>query len=180
MLRKVLLLSLVFLPLATSIAEEAAARTFRISCDSVRGKTSRCPVDANRGSQVRLVRNRSNTPCEGNWEFRNGNIVVRDGCRGDFEVRTGGGNNWEDDYSGDRYREFSNLPGVGRFIVDRRSYYDSRRTREFDAIVNGSRERWWANCRGGDLGTGSRRVQDSRQSDRVVDFVCNDDRAEPR
>ncbi|MFM8308110.1 MAG: hypothetical protein ACKN87_13945, partial [Microcystis aeruginosa] len=63
---------------------------------------------------------------------------------------------------------------IGRFVVDRRSYYDSGRIREFDAIVNGSRERWWANCRGGELGSGSRRIRSSREIDRVVDFVCED------
>ncbi len=173
MLRKTLLSSLPLLLIATSIAGVASARTTRVSCDSVRGKTTRCPVNVNRG-QVRLVRTRSSTPCEGNWEYRNGNIVVRDGCRGDFEVRNDGGG-WDDDFGSDRYREFRNLPGIGRFVVDRRSYYNSRQIREFDAIVNGSRERWWANCRSGDeLGTGSRRAPDSRQSDRVVNFVCND------
>lgn len=176
MLRKALFFILPVLIIAPSIAEEAAARTFRVTCESVRGKTTRCPADARRRNQIRLVRTRSNTPCEGNWEFREGNIVVRNGCRGEFEVRTdGGGNHWDDDFSGDRYREFRNVPEIGRFIVDRRSYYDSRRIREFDAIVNGDRERWWANCRSGDeLGTGSRRAPENRQTRRIVDFVCDD------
>jgi Protein of unknown function (DUF3011) len=175
MLKKTLLSSLPLLLIAIPIAEIASARTFRVNCDSVRGNTTRCPVDMRRG-QVRLIRSRSNTPCEGNWEFRNQTIIVRDGCRGEFEVRSeGGGGHWEDDDRGDRYREFRNVPRIGRLVVDRRSYYDSRRIREFDAMVNGTRERWWANCRSGDeLGTGSRRIPSSRETDRIVDFVCND------
>jgi hypothetical protein len=45
---------------------------------------------------------------------------------------------------------------------------------EFDAIVNGSRKRWWANCRTANSGSGSRRIRSSREIDGVVDFVCED------
>jgi hypothetical protein len=171
MARKAFLRFTLLLLILSSIADVGAARTFRISCDSLRGRIGRCPVNARR-ARVSLIRTRSSTPCRDNWEYRNGEIVVRNGCRGDFEVRADGSG--EDD---DRYRSFRDVPGIGKFIVDRQSYYDSRRIREFDAIVNGSRERWWANCRSGDeIGTGSRRVRGSRATERIVRFVCNDER----
>jgi hypothetical protein len=173
MFRQILLSGLGLLLIYPVWGESAAARTMRVNCESQSGRTTRCPVNA-RWAQVRLTRTRSTAPCEGNWDFQNGNIVVRNGCRGEFEVRIddhhdnfGGG--WE----GNVYEEFR-LSNIGRFVVDRRSYYDSGRIREFDAIVNGSRERWWANCRGSELGTGSRRIRSSRETDRVVDFVCED------
>ena len=173
MFRQILLSSLGLLLIYPLGSEPAAARTMRINCESQSGRTTRCPVNA-RWAQVRLTRTRSAAPCEGNWDFENGNIVVRNGCRGEFEVRTddhhgNSGGGWD----GNVYEEFR-LPNIGRFVVDRRSYYDSGRIREFDAIVNGSRERWWANCRGGELGSGSRRIRSSREIDRVVDFVCED------
>ncbi|TRU35778.1 MAG: DUF3011 domain-containing protein [Microcystis aeruginosa Ma_MB_F_20061100_S20] len=173
MFRQILLSSLGLLLICPLGSEPAAARTTRINCESQNGRTTRCPVNARR-AQVRLIRTRSAAPCEGNWDFENGNIVVRNGCRGEFEVRIdnhqgNSGDGWEDNL----YKEFR-LPNIGRFVVDRRSYYDSGRIREFDAIVNGSRERWWANCRGGELGSGSRRIRSSREIDRVVDFVCED------
>lgn len=57
----------------------------RIICSSKRGETQRCRFDARGG--IRLVRQLSNTSCEGNWRYRNGYITVRDGCRGEFETR---------------------------------------------------------------------------------------------
>ncbi len=57
----------------------------RITCASRRGHTERCRFPA-RG-RVRLVRQLSNTPCEGNWRYRDGYIIVRNGCRAEFEAR---------------------------------------------------------------------------------------------
>jgi hypothetical protein len=173
MLRPVLLFILSFVLLSPSLNKIADARTTQIRCDSDNNRTTRCPVNG-RPSQVRLTRQRSSAPCDGNWNYRDGMITVRNGCRGDFEVRIDNSGGFDDDYARERYQEFRGLPNISRFIVDRQSYYDSRRIREFDAIVNGTRERWWANCRGGDLGTGSRELSSSRTVDRIVDFVCND------
>jgi hypothetical protein len=173
MFRQILLTSLSFLLIYPTSIEKAEARTIRINCESQSGRTTRCPVNS-RWAQVRLVRTRSTTPCEGNWDFQNGNIVVRNGCRGEFEARIDNDdNNFGGGWQGNVYEEFR-LSNIGRFVVDRRSYYDSGRIREFDAIVNGSRERWWANCRSSELGTGSRRIRSSRDTDQVVDFVCED------
>lgn len=66
-----------------------------VSCESERAKTTRCRIDARNG--VRLVRERSQTPCNGNWSYRDGYITVRNGCRGDFEAIRRGNN---DDYNG--------------------------------------------------------------------------------
>ncbi|ACK69591.1 conserved hypothetical protein [Gloeothece citriformis PCC 7424] len=57
----------------------------RITCSSKRGETERCRFDARGG--IRLVRQLSNTSCEGNWSYRNGYVIVRDGCRAEFETR---------------------------------------------------------------------------------------------
>jgi hypothetical protein len=174
MFRRILLSSLGLLLIYPVGSESVAARTMRINCESQSGRITRCPVNA-RWAQVRLTRTRSTAPCEGNWDFQNGNIIVRNGCRGEFEVRVDDhhDNNFGGGWEGNVYEEFR-LSNIGRFVVDRRSYYDSGRIREFDAIVNGSRERWWANCRGIELGTGSRRIRSSRETARVVDFVCDD------
>ncbi|PSF33157.1 hypothetical protein C7H19_20340 [Aphanothece hegewaldii CCALA 016] len=76
-----------------------------VSCESERGKTNRCRIDARNG--VRLVRERSQTPCDGNWSYRDGYITVRNGCRGDFEaIRRNNNNNddWGNSGSGNRQR----------------------------------------------------------------------------
>lgn len=61
----------------------------RITCSSSRGQTRRCSIDAGRGG-VRLVRQlSSSSSCEGNWFYdqNNGEVVVKNGCRGEFEAR---------------------------------------------------------------------------------------------
>lgn len=247
MFRQTVLISALLLASIPFAPQSASAQT--VSCESTKGRLTRCRIDAPNG--VRLVRERSNTSCQGNWSYRDGYITVRNGCRGDFEARRGGGNNddWEsgggagnrqrvacesvngriktcpidtrngvrlveersgascrnnwraaDGYvtvrngcrgvfearrggggGGDRrYRDFGNLSGIGDFVVDRSSYFNNGRVREFDAIVNDYQERWWVNCRSGVMGQGDETEYTVSRSGRrssageVVDFVCND------
>lgn len=94
MIRQTLLISTLILA-SIPLAPEPAAAQY-VSCESERGKTTRCRIDARNG--VRLVRERSQTPCNGNWSYRDGYITVRNGCRGDFEAIRRGSNNddWND------------------------------------------------------------------------------------
>jgi len=60
----------------------------RITCSSNRGQNQRCNFNAGRNG-ARLVRQLSNSSsCEGNWFYdQRGFIVVKNGCRGEFERR---------------------------------------------------------------------------------------------
>lgn len=93
MLRQTVLISALILASIPFAPEPAFAQY--VSCESERGKTTRCRIDARNG--VRLVRERSQTPCNGNWSYRGGYITVRNGCRGDFEAISRGN---DDDYNG--------------------------------------------------------------------------------
>jgi hypothetical protein len=72
-------------------------------------------------------------------------------------------------------RSFGNMPSVGAFSVVRNTYYDSNSIREFDAIVNGQRQRWEANCRTNELfDANDRRIGNSNVARNVTAFVCRD------
>ncbi|WP_013324562.1 DUF3011 domain-containing protein [Gloeothece verrucosa] len=57
----------------------------RITCASKDGETQRCRIQASGG--VRLVRQLSNKSCQDNWRYHNGYVIVRNGCRAEFESR---------------------------------------------------------------------------------------------
>lgn len=141
----------------------------RVTCESYRGNSSRCPINTRNG--VRLVRQLSGSSCEGNWYYSDdGYVVVSNGCRGEFEAITSSNSN-----NNQRYQRFRNVPNIGTFIVDRFSYYDSDSVREFDAIVNGERQKWWANCRNDTLGINNRRASRNSSTSEIIDFVCTDE-----
>lgn len=147
----------------------------RVTCESTRNRKTSCPIETRGG--IRLVEELSNTSCRGNWTADRGYVTVRNGCRAVFESRRGGGNSGGGDR---RYRDFGNINGVGDFVVDRSSYYNNGRVREFDALVNNYQERWWVDCRSGVVGQGNDFNYSSRQSrtrssmGEVVDFICDD------
>lgn len=60
-----------------------------ITCNSDRGKFTRCPMDIRRGDRVVLRRQLSNSGCwEGStWGYDRNGIWVDEGCRGKFEIR---------------------------------------------------------------------------------------------
>lgn len=72
-------------------------------------------------------------------------------------------------------QNFGEISGIGEFIVVRDSYTSSdRSTRQFEAIVDGSRQRWWADCRSSYLGSGNWRAPRNSNIAAIVTFVCND------
>ncbi|MCL1473317.1 DUF3011 domain-containing protein [Argonema antarcticum A004/B2] len=69
-----------------------------ITCQSNNRERTFCRVNTNGG--VRLVRQLSNSRCNGNWGYDRNRIWVRNGCRAEFAV----GNRRNDRYnSNDRY-----------------------------------------------------------------------------
>lgn len=81
----------------------------------------------------------------------------------------------EDDHSSNAQRlDFGNLPSIGNFTLIRNTYYDSDPIRQFDAEIDGQRQRWWVNCDTDALGTGERTAPSSRQARTVAEFVCED------
>ena len=96
-------------PLAQAVAAAASAqyddwrpgpdwdRDIDVRCGSDDYRYRMCQVDTGRGSDVRLVRQISKTPCrEGrNWGWNRAGIWVNEGCEGVFRVQrrwSGGGN----------------------------------------------------------------------------------------
>lgn len=71
-----------------------------ITCESQGNRTKRCPFDTRNG--VVLVRQLSNTSCQGNWSYGQGYIEVRNGCRAEF-VR-----GWRPPY-GSRDRDYQRI-----------------------------------------------------------------------
>jgi len=61
-------------------------KNYTVYCASDDGRRNRCPVDTGRG--VRLVRQRSGSPCNygATWGYDRGGIWVDRGCRADFEI----------------------------------------------------------------------------------------------
>lgn len=77
-------------------------------------------------------------------------------------------------HSDSQQRRFGNLPSIGDFTVIRNTYYDADPIREFDAEVDGQRQRWWANCDTNALGTGERTAPPSIHARNIAEFVCGD------
>ncbi len=96
-------------------------RDINVRCASQSYNYNMCQVDTGRGSQVQLVRQISNTPCEegNNWGFNRAGIWVDKGCEGVFRVARrwqggdggsdnrpapayGGGGDWRPDASFNR------------------------------------------------------------------------------
>ncbi len=75
-----------------------------------------------------------------------------------------------------RQQEFGLLPGVGEFRVLQDTYQDLGPVRQFEALVNGDRQRWWANCRTSALGTDRQALPTSEATRAVHRFVCSDPR----
>lgn len=71
-------------------------------------------------------------------------------------------------------RDFGDVRGIGDFSVVRDSYDQTRDGVEFEAIVNGDREQWWADCRREQLGTGRWNAPRNSETTEITDFVCND------
>ena len=63
---------------------------YNVYCASDDGRRNRCPVDTGRG--VRLVRQRSGSPCNygTTWGYDRGGIWVDRGCRADYEIGQAG------------------------------------------------------------------------------------------
>lgn len=78
------------------------------------------------------------------------------------------------DSSDAQRRSFGNLPSIGDFTVIRNTYYDDEPFREFDAEVDGVRQRWWANCDTNALGTGERTAPPSSHARTIAEYVCED------
>jgi Protein of unknown function (DUF3011) len=59
-----------------------------ITCSSENGKRNWCPNPTN--GEVRLVRQRSDSPCrrDSTWGTQPGSVWVDRGCRADFEIRS--------------------------------------------------------------------------------------------
>src|SRR5206468_7511850 len=70
-----------------------AAAQQTITCSSRNGKTQFCPADTSNG--VMLVQEHSNGVCQqgSTWRYTNQGIIVTSGCRADFQVGVGQGNN---------------------------------------------------------------------------------------
>lgn len=71
-------------------------------------------------------------------------------------------------------RNFGTVSDIGELIVIRDSYRGNDTVREFDAIVNGVRESWWANCRVEALGTQNWTAPWNASTADIHAFVCND------
>ncbi|NJL01527.1 MAG: hypothetical protein HC838_11430 [Spirulinaceae cyanobacterium RM2_2_10] len=69
---------------------------------------------------------------------------------------------------------FGAVAGIGEFTVLRNSYRDSNAVRQFDALVNGQRQRWWANCRTEAIGTDRQAAPINDATRAVHRFVCTD------
>jgi len=117
---------------ASYVSPAAAQQVVVVNCESIGGRQQYCEVETRYG--VRLVDDFSRGQCrEGDtWGFDDGRIWVRGGCRGAFELGTGGGGrddrrtarSHDDDRRGDtRYDE----------RIDGRRYDDSRDTRYLGA-----------------------------------------------
>ncbi len=63
-------------------ALKVTAETPQITCASDHGKTERCPMTTTNG--VVLVEQLSRASCEGNWDYGQGYVEVRNGCRATF------------------------------------------------------------------------------------------------
>ncbi len=74
----------------------------------------------------------------------------------------------------DRQRAFGNVAGIGDFTVLRATYRDSNAVRQFDAVVNGERQRWWANCRTEAIGRDRQAAPINDATRAVHGFVCTD------
>lgn len=68
-----------------------------IRCESRDNRSTTCAVPYGRRSNVRLIRQLSDTPCvEGDtWGRSSGGIWVTRGCRGEFVVARGGDDSWQ-------------------------------------------------------------------------------------
>jgi hypothetical protein len=72
-------------------------------------------------------------------------------------------------------QDFGEVRGIGEFIVLRDSYTSrNATTRQFEAIVDGSRQAWWVDCRRGQLGTDDWSAPRTSSTAEIITFVCND------
>lgn len=104
--------------------------------------------------------------------------IDRSGAIVEFVVQTGGAlapastptpaaaTGWQQD--------FGAITGIGRFAVLRDTYRDSLTVRQFDALVNGERQRWWANCRTEAIGRDRQAAPINPATRAVHQFVCSD------
>ncbi|HVF35570.1 MAG TPA: DUF3011 domain-containing protein [Candidatus Saccharimonadia bacterium] len=114
------------------VSPAGAQQVAVVHCESIAGRQQYCEVETRYG--VRLVDEFSHRACrEGDtWGFDDGRIWVRGGCRGAFEVGSGGGGrddryarSYEDDRRGDGRRYDERLDG--------RRYADERDARYLGA-----------------------------------------------
>ena len=96
----------------------APGSTGTVSCSSDDGRRHYC--DAGSGGRIRLVQQRSESPCrEGySWGSDGRGVWVDHGCRADFAVE-GGRGGWDRD-SRIRNGWTEGRPGPGRFLLIRR------------------------------------------------------------
>lgn len=66
-----------------SVASPALAQQV-VTCESNNGERNACSIDA-RG-RIKLVKQLSNSSCEGNWGYDRTRIWVRNGCRAEFLI----------------------------------------------------------------------------------------------
>lgn len=71
-------------------------------------------------------------------------------------------------------RSFGKVPDIGLFSVVRGTYKDKDSLREFDAVVDGKQERWWANCRTEALGKDDWTAPRNNVTGNIRTFVCTD------
>jgi len=104
--------------------------------------------------------------------------IDRSGAIAEFVVQTGGAvvptNTPTPGAATVWQQDFGAVAGIGRFVVLRDTYRDSLTVRQFDALVNGERQRWWANCRTEAIGRDRQAAPINPATRAVHQFVCND------
>lgn len=124
-----------------TVAGTASAQEI-VTCQSSGYDRNICRIDT--GGRVRLVRQLSDTSCDGNWGYNRDAIWVRRGCRAEFLV----GNDRRYDRDRDRYdRDDRRYNRNGRYRRNDRYDRNDRRYDRDDRRYDRDRDRYNRNDR---------------------------------